>query len=413
VIERSAYLVRCLVVTVGSWDGWIPAEDLLAYAADAGYDVTRTQLVRWHKAGLIARPDTRYRSGRRGAETVYPPGTAEILLDVCTLQFPRQPLEVTRWRLWWMGHDQDMGDIRHFLLQTCEGFDNRFATLRKMVSTNGRVPSSKWTVRGFLNESPDLQRPLGTIRRRLNWRGRREFSQFADLMIRVLTGEYEASSEDGELFSKAIGFDKARRTTLNGSTEWMGPPDAGALVWMSRFMSETLASRLDRMTDEELVAARDRTIFFFGSIVSFGEVMRWTFGTWGLGFGFAAMAVERLLRDPEHQAFLLLLFHAFSADPQMADGLKTMQPTLDTWNREGYQSWRRLRFLASEVPALENALRPKYFAAALRSKSGADAHLARIRAVRAGHASEIDAVIAANPEVFPLDEIEAAKQSKS
>jgi hypothetical protein len=394
-------------MAIDPWDGWESADDLIAYAASAGFDITRTQLVRWHKAGLIPRPKTRYQPGRRGAETIYPPGTSAVLLEVCLLQLPRQPLEVTRWRLWWSDNEQDMADIRRILGEFCTEFDKTFATMRKLLRSNKRLPSSKWTFRGYLNRSPELAAPLGTIRRRLNWGSRQEFERFVDLLLGAVLGdETPLSDNDAEIFDRALRFDQARRVPLHGSTDWMPMSAGSAFPWMARFASEPLRDKLDRLSDEELIAARDEARDFITWAISFGEIMQWLFGRWGLGFGFLARALQRVVADAKSQAFMLLVFQAAKHDPELGEGLETLRPTFDEWNTTGYPNWKRLMFLADQLPSIRPMLTPERFRAAFKSPRGNEANEADIRAFRKVHAAEIDAVIAAHPEVFPPKEEE-------
>jgi hypothetical protein len=134
------------------WDGWESAEDLLALAKAAGFEPTRNQMIRWHKRGLLPRPKVRYRLGRRGGESMYPPGTSSLFLDVCGLEATRTSIDTVGWELWWAGHDRDMIAVRAFFEDVCDDFDSTLAKIRPAIRSGEAAPGSRWKVRDFLNQ---------------------------------------------------------------------------------------------------------------------------------------------------------------------------------------------------------------------------------------------------------------------
>lgn len=391
--------------TSGEFEGWESADEVLQFARAAGHDPTRSQLVRWHKRGVIPRPRTRYQHGRRGLETLYPPGTARLVVDVCEIEVRRRGLETANWQLWWLGHDRDMAEIRSYLEKVCRDYDRTLSKFRGLVRSNAKVPGSSYSVRGYFRESPDAPPPLGTIRRHLNWGGRRDFDRFLELALRSMLGDATPpSAEECVLFEHALHFDEARLFPLKGARNWWEPEDGSAVTWMATFLSRPLVERLQEASDEDLLEARRLATQFFEFVLTFGEVMNWIFKReHGLGFGFVGKLVGRLLDEPGRQALMLLVFDAARRDRVLGKGLVELAPMFDHWTTEGYQAWQGVRLLASEVPAMSELLSPNRLRESFRSVKGQERLNQELVALRALHADEIDAVVARHPEVFPTN----------
>src|SRR5438034_7454182 len=81
-------------------------DDLITLAAASGFRVTKTQLARWHRAGLLARPVRRQGLGRgKGTVSIYPPGTGKQLLSLVAIHSRERRLPFVAWKLWWEGHN--------------------------------------------------------------------------------------------------------------------------------------------------------------------------------------------------------------------------------------------------------------------------------------------------------------------
>src|SRR5690242_4377144 len=93
-------------------------EALIAYLSSHSFPITKTELARWHRAGLIPRTQ-RHSLGRgRGMISIYPPGTMDQLLALCTIHRSEKRLSYVAWRLWWIGYNVPLPSIRSFLEHT-------------------------------------------------------------------------------------------------------------------------------------------------------------------------------------------------------------------------------------------------------------------------------------------------------
>ena len=77
---------------------------IITYVGEQGYDVTRHQLVRWHKRGLLPRPRRHAKGRGQGSEARYPAYTAAQTLTILLLKqdLPRD-LNSVGWYLWVLG----------------------------------------------------------------------------------------------------------------------------------------------------------------------------------------------------------------------------------------------------------------------------------------------------------------------
>ena len=80
-------------------------EDLIGWAADSepAEEISHTQLVRWHRAGLLPRPKRRGLGRGKGTETYYPPGTWKQLEALLRAKREDRRLREIAWRMWLEG----------------------------------------------------------------------------------------------------------------------------------------------------------------------------------------------------------------------------------------------------------------------------------------------------------------------
>jgi hypothetical protein len=73
--------------------------DVLTLARQQGYSLSALQLVRWHRAGLLPRPQQQPLKAARGTCSLYPPGTGEQVLLLCSLHPRERRLAHLAWQL--------------------------------------------------------------------------------------------------------------------------------------------------------------------------------------------------------------------------------------------------------------------------------------------------------------------------
>jgi len=88
------------------------SQHLLTLAHEHGYNVSMHQLVRWHRAGLLPRPKQLMLGKAQGSQSLYPHGTSEQFLLLCTLRTRERRLSHLAWQLWWAGYPVALSVIR-------------------------------------------------------------------------------------------------------------------------------------------------------------------------------------------------------------------------------------------------------------------------------------------------------------
>src|SRR5262245_61173538 len=95
---------------------------LIAEVESRGYTVTSDQLTRWHRKGLLPRPELDH-LGRHGSKTVYPIGTIERVIEICRVHEQERRLDYVAWQLWWSGVEVNLGTIRNFMRRSVKEWD--------------------------------------------------------------------------------------------------------------------------------------------------------------------------------------------------------------------------------------------------------------------------------------------------
>jgi hypothetical protein len=222
------------------------------------------------------------------------------------------------------------------------------------------------------------------------------------MLLQTMLGEEPmAAPEDLDIIDRALWQDAGRGVTLHGGNEWQPAQDGAAFRWMAQFIRQPLRERLDAMSDHDLVVARDETRSFLNFSVSFGETMLWIFPkAKGLGFGFASRVVAMLMKDPRRRAFLVVQYHALRNDPALRQGILDFRSTANQWNDDGYAHWTRIRFIAENVPGARTIIGEARVREAFKNPRGFDLLAGEVAQFRVDHAEEIDALVAAHPEMF-------------
>lgn len=109
------------------------AEDaafILAYAHQRGCKISRAQLERRHRAGVISRPRQQARDRGAGTVTIYPAGTAALLVEGLEIGGTRMPLRPLAFELWLRGHPVPIDGVRAYLAALATLHDRIVAVIR-------------------------------------------------------------------------------------------------------------------------------------------------------------------------------------------------------------------------------------------------------------------------------------------
>jgi hypothetical protein len=382
------------------------ARDVWDYLKFAGFELTRDQLVRLHQRHLINEPFLNP-NGWRDPKTTFPAGTAERMLRIAQLKSKTKHLDELAWRLWWEGSSVDPGLIREYVTKIAQRWDDRLNELR--TATNAAAAEEEQGERDVLDEvffqHLKLAPSMTTLRKRLG-RGSDIYVEFAGLLIDLLGGEFSLLHRpETDLFARPVGHvdaanDAGRRWSGNTVLDVMN--DSSALPYV-----EVVAS----LNDAQIESARPVALLFTKVITEIGEIVHESFASTARTRDTAGKSLIVLSENPEEQVLFLLLTTSFLKDDRIRANLPDFEKLVVNPPVVSYQDYQRLKYLAREVPGLEEIVSPERMREAFESPEGAEQWRALFDRFRLEHFQEIEDAIADRPDLFglrqpPGDELE-------
>ncbi len=164
---------------------WLATEELIARA---GGGVTRSQVERWLKAGLLPRPRRRGLGRGQGTVSLYPPGAVPLLRRLLALQEETRDIGEWRWQLWLDGYPIDAERLRRQLLVALD-----------------RVGAEAQTV--LADVQPDEADPLGLVEAVLSKMELTRNDRLLRLIRRKLRNPSDWHSLMVFVLSRALGFE--------------------------------------------------------------------------------------------------------------------------------------------------------------------------------------------------------------
>jgi hypothetical protein len=234
-------------------------------------EVSATQLTRWHRAGLLPRPRQQGLGRARGTQTLYPPGTGEQLLFLCSLRSHQRRLTLLAWKLWWAGYPVSLTVIRQWLQRAAARLSHYVQLFLVMKSS---VPTVETTVQEvserMLDDIEQLSRVrlksklLHRIRKRVS---KDYFPTFLRVLFDIASGTFEdrmllydaeARMTELRVLAKGLGFERQFIKDDANITYYIG----GMLVLMLEQLSAWICTQsweqvLLTITDFELLQIRD------------------------------------------------------------------------------------------------------------------------------------------------------------
>jgi hypothetical protein len=284
----------------------VTADDLLTAARARSFDVSRPQLTRWHRAGLLGRPEQRSLGRGRGTETVYPEGSAEQLVRLCELHQRHRRLDHVVWLLYWDRFDVSTDRVRGVVHEVVAAWAASWAQAYK---DNGDLTEA---AEDFLDEAHARRLPS----KQLRWMRRRvgtdEFPVVFEAVMRAAAG-HPIGEPLIEQVEFAMGLDRARSESLPGTPPWLeGDPQDGIREAGALMRPEVMLKAAHTMSDSDLRAAADRArgmVEVFGHV---GELIGGTLGRWALGFGLMGAIASDVEEDVTGQILMCRFCHSIA-----------------------------------------------------------------------------------------------------
>jgi hypothetical protein len=382
-------------------DRWEIKDELLAVAAAAGFEVSEAQLARWHRAGLLPRPQVRSLGRARGTQSLYPAGTSKRLIRVAEVHAREHRLGYAAWRLWWEDGGRLSKPARELLEAVAAKFDSDRAELAEVWDADQRgeeQAQQKIDELYRVAEEARLEPPLSEVRGRM---GKESFARLLPLLVELGLGRLSGwdnnaeASEQATAFERGIGLAHARIGRA-GAEPWLQDGIGPDLARLSEFISRHPMNELARASDDELDQARQQLRAFLATVTAAATYIGYLFGDEAFGFGPIARALK--LEHPRRQAFFLLAFAGMRREPDLHVGIETLaalQPQAEA-ARRAQQAMEQMRI---EVPGFEELFSPERLRAAQLDAHEAERLHADIAATANDHREEVDAFFAKHPEL--------------
>jgi hypothetical protein len=362
-------------------------EELILRASDAGDEVSKEQLRRWHRADLLPRPRQDSR-GRAGSEVFYPAGTADPLLALLALKrrYPKSLAKVG-WGLWWLGFPVPERLAREFIVAVIER-NRKF--IGELVTPEGELTEKAELV---LDRAGEVTIDSGAVRRARRRVGTDEFDGFMQSLLMVGSGHSQmVKLEDLEVLEHGMAMDRARTDKLPSTGRpWLEGSDPREDFEQIGALSDPTAQRgaVDAASDEQLRQTRDAVKLFLPTIINIGGVLGDLYDPSAFGYAAYAKVFAELEDDPDGQAFITGVFLAVTA-AGLGEGIESMtaQYTDSERNRARHETLAALR---EAVPELAPIMSNRRLLAADKDQAKAEQLRRDIAEVRQEVAPEMDA----------------------
>jgi hypothetical protein len=383
------------------------ADELITHMQALGFTVTRTELARWHRAGLLPHPQ-RHSLGRgRGMISVYPVGTANQLQALCEFHRAEKRLPYVAWRLWWVGYNIPFQYARQFLEEAKATWHRGIRELQDLEEHPEMMPE-------FIEHTRVIRfhfKPLTQARKRV---GSKDFPTFTSVLVRIASGTFEGYTIDPQtgtdareraIVEKAFGLRRARTERVGGAKPWLAGVDISEAFKMCSALLRVYppGNDLEMALDSDLMNARDEVRSFLTFMESLSTTLDSVLGQGALGLSVLADVIRTL--GPRDQAMMLLFWMMFR-QWSLGEGMDALLGLARQWQQIWLPIFEGLEQLRKEVPATAEILSPKSLADALHRPAAMAGVLEVAGQLYNQYAPQIEAFLASHSEL--TDVLEAS-----
>ncbi len=342
------------------------AEALIERVSSQGFPITKTELARWHRAGLLPRPQRRSLGRGRGMVSIYPSGTADQLQALCAIHRSEKRLPYVAWRLWWEGYPIPLSSVQEFLEGARTQWQQGIEEIRRLQEHPEQL--SKLLGRTAVMRFP--QKTLARARKRI---GRENFPTFVKVLADVGSGTFEGYAinpetgiDEREIVEKGLGLQRARTNRLAETGPWLTEDTGVALQELSsRLRHHPLGEDLSTVSEAELTTACEEVRCFLSAFEGMSRTLDRMFSRGAFGFSVFADVIREL--GPRDQAILLLFWRMFRSWG-LGPGMDLLLAAARQWQQKWFPLFQGLELLREEVPITAEILAPKQTGYALRWK---------------------------------------------
>jgi hypothetical protein len=385
------------------------ADTVIAGLTIRGKPVSRTQLVRWHRASFIPQPIQRHQAGVRGSTSWYPTGTRAQLQAFCALHTRERNLPTVAWRLWWTGYPIPIAHARTQLAEVVTQWQQEVGKARVLLAARDASEEGAEAFDQLLLQAATGRTPRKVIRQARQRLGRERFTTFVRVALEVATGSFAgfyhdpeqgSDADERQLVEAGLGLSRARTDRLLDLPPWL-PEGAGEVLSLlsQQFRQHPLGEGLVSAPEAELTVARNEVKLVLSLIEAFMAMAQQVFGRQAFGLGALAQIIHEM--TPPDQARFLVLWRTLRTWG-LGAGMDTLVATARQWVPVGQPLSAVLQQLAAAVPGIAEALTPLRARQAFRSPEDLAAWHQTLRETYAQHQEAIDAFVAAHPEAQRL-----------
>ena len=374
-------------------------DEVIAFAAARGFEVTRRQLAEWHRAGLLPKPDPAY-GGRPGSTSIYPHGTGERVVAICELKKTSRSNADLGWGLWWTGFAMPEQFVRKPLEAAALEWKESTSQIQRLLgverseaddgSSDGAEPIPTDELLDLLDRmmtARELRKVMTQARKRV---GRERFPTVVLVLARVLTGNFTGyhvdpvtrdKEEERALVEKALGLERARTDQLADAPPWLAGDTEDAFIELSRQLRDSPpGAGIETVSMPELDQLRDEFKAISAMLTGWGAASEPMFGRGAFGLrSFLALEEDAQVKD---QVMSLLLWRILRGT-NLGSAMDMILPLAQQWLTQVQPSIAAIDLLRTEVPSIAAVMDPKRMGRALKSARAQEV-VEEIRTVRAG-----------------------------
>jgi hypothetical protein len=393
-------------------------DELLAAVQQAGFAVTDTQLARWHRVGLLPKPQVQSLGRGKGTRSLYPPLSAARLIRIAEVHEQERRLRPAAWRIWWEDGGTLSAPAREHLIGVARDLDRQRALVIEAFEGDAAGDPRAVAEMDELFRSMErdrLPQPLGEARRRV---GPARFSIVGRIVLELIANRFdgfqtdpETGEPEGALLEKSWGLERGRTDRLATAEPWLQGDLGPDMVTLARLIaSKPLVRFAESTADEELDLARHEFTQFVVTMTTAARMLQGLFGSDAFGYGMLVRLFD--IKSTRGQATALLGWMALRQDEGLREGMAQLAGL-----RAQAQATERLAEITQQmreaVPALSDLLSPERLAAA-QLDTAEDARLrTEIRATANAHRDEVGTFLQRYPDLEQLQELALGSDPRS
>lgn len=297
-------------------------DQVLEAARARGANVSREQLKRWRRKGLVPSGKVEAGGTAGGSRSLLPASTVDVLIKVARLRDAGLDLDDIGWRLWWKGSESHLPFARKLLSRIATNLDAEVSRMRQLVEAEaGGDPNAESQMEQLRRSVRDgrIDDPfMRGMRKRAGADGATTVLQYVLLVGSGLFDDFgHGGDAEANLLETGLGLDRARIDTLESAVPWLVGEIEPHLRDLSRMLRDTTWSEIAAVDPTEVVAARDRVRAAIPGLSAFMALAR-IFA--GKSFGLAALT-EMSTSAPRLERLAVLITTRLCLESELREGM--------------------------------------------------------------------------------------------